>query len=148
MGGMEGEVNAAGSACTVDGRMSTGASGSGVSDARGLNRMNPYNPPISEVPEPGLRFPWSDPMTVSFDLPSSIQEVVASLGPDVSETIKEAALVDLYRREVISHVQLTAALGLSRLEVDRVLKAHGVYHPITIAQHDADLEALRRLVVR
>ncbi|MFM9957254.1 MAG: UPF0175 family protein [Phycisphaerales bacterium] len=85
-------------------------------------------------------------MTVTFDLPPDIEACVSQLGPDVSATVKQAALVDLYRREVIGHADLARALGLSRLEADGLLKAHEVYLDDTIESLEADAEALKRLV--
>jgi predicted HTH domain antitoxin len=94
------------------------------------------------------RFARSDAMTVSFELPPSIEEIIAGLGPDLAATMKEAALVDLFRRELISHGQFAKALNLARYEADGVLKRHGVLLQYTDEEFDAEMEYLRGLVTR
>jgi predicted HTH domain antitoxin len=87
-------------------------------------------------------------MTVSFELPPPIEELIAGLGPDVAATMKEAALVDLFRREVISHGQFAKALNLARYEADGVLKRHGVLLKYTDEEFEAEMASLRGLVNR
>lgn len=65
-------------------------------------------------------------MTVKFDIPARIEAVLKASGRDASSAAKEAALVELYRQDRISHVELAEALNLSRYETDGVLKRHGV----------------------
>lgn len=65
-------------------------------------------------------------MAVSFDLPTDIEQSLRRNLGNLDEAAKEAALVELYRQEKLTHHQLTKALGLSRLETDGVLKKHKV----------------------
>lgn len=83
-------------------------------------------------------------MTISFDVPSDIEATLRSQGHDPSITIKEAALVELYRRRAISRRQLTEGLGLERLEVDAVLKRHDMPLDLTVDELRAEVESLRR----
>lgn len=83
-------------------------------------------------------------MTIIFDLTPQIEKLFRDNGQEPSEAVKEAALVDLYRLERITHQQLTEALGLSRLEVDEVLKRHDVPIGLSVEEFRSELESLRR----
>lgn len=65
-------------------------------------------------------------MTITFDLPSEVEQVLRLGCTDVNLAAKEAALVELYRMEKLSHRQLSEALGISRMEAETVLKRHHV----------------------
>ncbi|HZZ27684.1 MAG TPA: UPF0175 family protein [Pirellulales bacterium] len=85
--------------------------------------------------------------TVSFNLPESIeQQLRAQLG-DLSAAAKEAALVELYRQGQLTQHQVATALGITRLEVDGVLKRHNVTEDlITPAEFEAQMATLRKLL--
>ena len=88
-------------------------------------------------------------MTITFSLPQEIERLLAQEGQDLSLITKEAALVELYRQEKISHGQLAQALGLSRYETDAVLKRHGVTEDlITSEELNAQLKNLKTLLDR
>ncbi len=88
-------------------------------------------------------------MTITFSLPQDIERLLAQEGRDLSLVTKEAALVELYRQEKISHGQLAQGLGLSRYETDAVLKRHGVTEDlITPEELSAQVEAVRTLLDR
>jgi predicted HTH domain antitoxin len=85
-------------------------------------------------------------MTISYEIPQDIEQALRATGPDINQEAKEAYLVDLYRRERISHRQLADALGLSRYETDGVLKRHKVWLELTseeLAAQVALLHAVR-----
>jgi hypothetical protein len=82
-------------------------------------------------------------MTISFDVPPAIEELLRQSGQSPSDAVKEAALVDLYRRRKLTHHQLSEALGLQRLETDGVLKRHDVPLDITIEELEREIEGLR-----
>ena len=65
-------------------------------------------------------------MAVSFELPRDIEQQLRRDIANLDETAKEAALVELYRQNQISHLELARALNLSRYETDGVLKKHNV----------------------
>lgn len=65
-------------------------------------------------------------MTIVFDIPSVIENRIRSEGRDPNLVAKQAAMVELYRKQVISHGELAQALGLSRCDADSLLKQHGV----------------------
>jgi hypothetical protein len=83
-------------------------------------------------------------MTLNVQLPGEIENLLKSLAGDPSETIKASALVDLYRRGLLSHYQLATAMGLSRYETDGLLKRHGVFLEITPEEIDAEVEWIMR----
>jgi hypothetical protein len=65
-------------------------------------------------------------MAVSFDLPTDIEQHLRHELGNLDQAAKEAALVELYRLDKLTHHQLSKALGLSRFETDGVLKRHKV----------------------
>ena len=85
-------------------------------------------------------------MTVSFQLPSTIEEQLRKELVDLDQVAKEAALVELYRQEKLTHHELTTALGLDRFETESLLKRHGVTEDcVTAEELDKQLTELRRL---
>jgi len=82
-------------------------------------------------------------MTVTFSVPPEIERALRSAGRDPGEALKEAALIDLYRRSAIGYLQLSEALGLSRLETDAMLKRHDVPIDVTVEELRAELDSLR-----
>lgn len=66
-------------------------------------------------------------MTIIFDLPPEVeQEMRREWGDNLNAAAKEAFLVELYRMDILTHHELSEALGLSRLETEAVLKRHSV----------------------
>ena len=65
-------------------------------------------------------------MTVSFNLPADVEQSLRSTLGDLDHVAKEATLVELYRQDKLSHLELSHALGLSRFETEAVLKRHNV----------------------
>jgi hypothetical protein len=85
-------------------------------------------------------------MTISFELPQSIEQHVGANTADVNREAKEAYLVELYRRRKISQHQFAEALGLTRVEADGVLKRHEVWLELTpeeLADQAASLREAR-----
>lgn len=83
-------------------------------------------------------------MTISFSLPRDIENLLRESAEDPSSAIKEAALVDLYRMERITHHQLAEALGVGRIETDEILKRHDVPIDLTAEEFRAELSSLRK----
>ncbi len=82
-------------------------------------------------------------MNISFELPQDIEEQIRTNGEDPSGEARELFLVELYRRERITHHQLSEALGLSRYETDGVLKKHEVWLELTPEELAAQAASLR-----
>jgi hypothetical protein len=86
-------------------------------------------------------------MSVSFELPTELESQLRSEVADFDNVAKEAALVEFYRQDKLSRHELAAALGLGRLELDGVLKAHGVTEDlITVEEHNEQVASLRKLI--
>jgi hypothetical protein len=84
-------------------------------------------------------------MTISFELPESIEQYLRDLVGDLDAVAKEAALVELYRQSKLTHHQLATALGLERFETDGLLKRHGVTEDlITLEEFDEQVAGLRQ----
>lgn len=86
-------------------------------------------------------------MAVNFKLPKEIEyNLRAHLG-DLDQAIKEAALVELYRQGKISPRELAESMGISRLEIESLLKRHGVTEDLpTAAEIEEDVKNLQRLL--
>jgi hypothetical protein len=85
-------------------------------------------------------------ITITFDIPDEIAELLAAAGVDIALAAKEAFLVELYRQESITCHELAQALGLCRYETDGVLKKHGVDYGLTLEEFRAEAESLHRLL--
>ncbi len=88
-------------------------------------------------------------MAITFDLPSDIERHLRQSVSDLDQTAKEAALVELYRQGKLTQHDLAQALDVTRLEVDSLLKQHGVTEDLPTADEIAeDVNNLRRLLDR
>jgi hypothetical protein len=86
-------------------------------------------------------------MAVTFDLPTDLEDSLRQELGNLDQAAKEAALVELYRQDKLTHHELSRALGLSRLETEVVLKNHAVTEDLpSSAEIEEDLEKLRRLL--
>jgi len=82
-------------------------------------------------------------MTVRFEIPTEIEQQIRLDGADPDREAREAYLVDLYRRDRIAHHQLAEALGLSRLEIDGLLKRHRIDSGPTLEERRAEIGSIR-----
>lgn len=86
-------------------------------------------------------------MTVSFNLPESIEKQLRDELGDLDEAAKESALVELYRQGKLSHGRLAESLGISRYETDAILKRHHVTEDlITLDEFREQVVGLRKLM--
>ena len=84
-------------------------------------------------------------MTVVLDIPAEIERALHGRAEDIGREAKQAMLVDFYRRGLLSHAELAAALGLSRYEIDGLLKRHGVAEDlIGVEEFRAEITAANR----
>lgn len=85
-------------------------------------------------------------MTLEVQLPHELDDAIGGLRPAMSAAAREAALVEAYRRSAISPSELRSALNISRLDLDAVLKRHGVVEDLmTVEEFENDLAAARQL---
>jgi hypothetical protein len=85
-------------------------------------------------------------MGIRFEVPGFIEQALRSMGDDPSQVVKELFLVDLYRKEQITHHELARTMGLGRCKTDGLLKRHDVDYGLTLEEHQARVESLRRLL--
>ncbi|QEH38986.1 hypothetical protein OJF2_75980 [Aquisphaera giovannonii] len=84
-------------------------------------------------------------MTITFEIPGDIEEQLWSSGADPNQTAKELLLIELYRQRRITHHRVAQALGLSRYEVDGLLKRYDVPLDLTLDELRAEALCLRGL---
>ncbi|HEX4054196.1 MAG TPA: UPF0175 family protein [Tepidisphaeraceae bacterium] len=85
-------------------------------------------------------------MSITFDLPTSIEQSLRRELGNLEQAAKEAALVELYRQDKLTHHEFSQALGLDRLETEAVLKRHNVTEDFpTREQYNAALSRLRAI---
>jgi hypothetical protein len=86
-------------------------------------------------------------MSVTFQLPISIEEQLRGQLADLDEVVKEAAMVELYRLGMLTHHELATALGLERFEADALLKRHHVAEDLITSEEFAEEAAALRKVI-
>jgi len=78
-------------------------------------------------------------MEVSINLPDDVAQSI-SAGGDVSRQILEAFAADAYRNDVLTLLQVSQLLGLTRVETEDLMGRHQV--PLSeITEADLDREA-------
>lgn len=66
-------------------------------------------------------------MSVTINLPDEIESRLRTRTPDLGESLKEAAALELFRPGVLSHFELSQVLGCDRFETDAYLRRHNVF---------------------
>jgi hypothetical protein len=86
-------------------------------------------------------------MAVTIDLPAEVECRFRAQTPDLAESLKEAAAIELFRRGVLSHFELSQMLGRDRFETDAYLKSHNIFDgSLTSEDIDADRQTLERVL--
>ncbi len=86
-------------------------------------------------------------MSISFELPAAIEHHLRQELGDLNQVTKEAALVELYRNQKLTHYQLGVALGLDRFETEALLKRHNVTEDcISSEALQEQVDSLRKLI--
>ncbi len=75
-------------------------------------------------------------MSITIEIPESLRQSLSTGGQSADQTVREAAAVELYRMGRMTAAQVASFLGIPRVGVDAVLKAHGV----DLEQSAADIE--------
>ena len=85
-------------------------------------------------------------MSITFDLPASVEQQLRGDVTNLDDLAKEAALVEFYRQGTISYHQLCLSLGMTRFETDDLLKRHRVTEDlITAKELGEQIASLRSL---
>lgn len=86
------------------------------------------------------------PMVLTIPIPADVEELLKkSINGDLSVYARQALGVDLYRNRKLTHRQLGTLLGLSRFEVDQVIKNHDGYDDLSEAQLREQVDVSARI---
>lgn len=88
-------------------------------------------------------------MQIEINLPPQIEAAVkASLG-DLEGAAREAVLIDLYRRELLTRRELGDALELDRFETEKLLKDRNVFDgSVSLEDIAVDRDTIDRVLGR
>ncbi len=87
------------------------------------------------------------PLNVTLDLPADLEEKVRRETTNLDVEVKEAYALELFRRGMFGHFELSRVLGLDRCETDAWLKRHQVFEgSLTMADLEADRQTLDRVI--
>ena len=84
-------------------------------------------------------------MQVTIELPDDVAERLIEKVTDLPRYTLEAFAIEGYRTESLSHGEVGRILGLSRWEVDALLKEAKAYLHYDMADLEQDIETLKRL---
>ena len=85
------------------------------------------------------------PLTVTLDLPPEVENKLRRETPDLEADVRQAYVLDLFRRGIVGHFELASLLGLDRCETDALLKRHNIFEgSLTMADLDSDSRNLER----
>ncbi len=86
-------------------------------------------------------------LNVTLNLPAELEEKLRREIPNLDTDVKEAYALELFRREKLSHYELSEVLGLDRFETDAWLKRHNVFEgSLTMSDLEADRQTLERVM--
>lgn len=86
-------------------------------------------------------------LSVTFDLPSEVEDRVRAQTPNLNADVKEAYALELFRRGKLSHYELSLALDLDRFETDAYLKRHNVLEgSLTMEDLEEQYQTLEKLL--
>ncbi|HEY7333346.1 MAG TPA: UPF0175 family protein [Bryobacteraceae bacterium] len=85
------------------------------------------------------------PLTLTIQLPDNLVSQLGAEGRDLQRAALEAFAVEEYRAKRLTHSQVGALLGLSRWEVDGLLKQHQVWLDYTMEDFRKEGDALKAL---
>jgi hypothetical protein len=84
-------------------------------------------------------------MSITIEIPEALRQSLSTGGQSADQTVREAAAVELYRMGRMTAVQVASFLGIPRVGVDAVLKAHGVDLEQSAANIEREAAALSEL---
>jgi predicted HTH domain antitoxin len=86
-------------------------------------------------------------LSVSMNLPPEVERQLQGDHSGLAAIAREAVAVDLFRRGILTHLQLGQILGIDRFETDALLKQHQVWEQsLGHADVDADLRSIDELI--
>ncbi|HTW95557.1 MAG TPA: UPF0175 family protein [Tepidisphaeraceae bacterium] len=66
-------------------------------------------------------------MALTIQFPADVEKRLRADVPNLDAETREAAALELFRRGILSHYELSQVLGLDRFETDGYLQRHSVY---------------------
>ena len=87
-------------------------------------------------------------MTISFEIPTEIEQQIRTNGVDPNREAKEVYLMEQYRQAKITHRQLQEALSLSFHETEHLLKQRGMGQDQDIEEFGAGRDLLKKVRAR
>jgi hypothetical protein len=86
------------------------------------------------------------PMQITLDLPPDVEKRLLCEVRNIDVEVKNAYVLELFRRGLLSHYELAQILGLDRVATDAYLKQHGVFEgSLTLADLEMDHRTLADL---
>jgi hypothetical protein len=87
------------------------------------------------------------PLNVTLDLPPDLEEKLRRQAVNLNADVTEAYALELLRRGILSHYELSRVLGLDRFETDAYLKRHNIFEgSLTMADLETDRQTLDRIM--
>lgn len=87
------------------------------------------------------------PLHISIDFPADVEEKLRRHVQDLDADVKDAYVIELFRRGHLSHYELSRILGMDRFDTDAWLKRHNVFEgSLTMADLESDRQTLARLI--
>lgn len=84
---------------------------------------------------------------VTLDLPPEAAERLKAETPDLSQAVREAFALDLFRRGILDRPGLSRVLGLDRFETLALLKRRGIFRgALSHEEVDADVKSINELL--
>lgn len=86
-------------------------------------------------------------LNVSLDLPAAVEERLRRESASLDADVKEAVVLELFRRGRLSHFEISQVLGLDRYETDAFLQRHRVWdNSLAMEDLESDRQTLERLM--
>jgi hypothetical protein len=86
-------------------------------------------------------------MAIVVELPADVEKRLRAASPDLDSAAKEALLIEFYREDKLTRYELSQALGLTRFEIDALLKKHNVTTDLpTLEELEEDFRVAKSLM--
>ena len=88
-------------------------------------------------------------LNVYLDLPPALEDRLRRESASLDADVKEAFVLELFRRGRLSHYELSQALGLDRYETDAYLKRRAIWEgSLTMSELESDQQTLKEIMGR
>ena len=88
-------------------------------------------------------------LIVTLELPPDVERKLRLETPDLESDVRQTYALDLFRRGIISHLELANVLRLDRYETDALLKRSQIFEGSpTMADLESDASTLEQVMNR